>query len=329
MGMSLIIDEYFNKLTYYKSKINCIVREIESPERNKIYMFDESSNPTGTHKDRIACFHMKEYLKTVELNSVEVFPDISIISSGSSALALQKIIDFLGLKIKLKVLIDYRLNFEIKRNLENLGCILYESDLSLQLLSSSDILTLTNNKNGIESTNSKVFDNHSYPYYTDLYQSILKYEVEYCFLPFGSGELLFNLLFLSELNHKLSKKSTNFYAATVNIPDPDFNKLFSYFSPNRELINNEILRLKNNKLIGKDSNIYLLNKKYLGKALELAEKNNLNFEYSALAGLLLYIDLLPYIQVNGNVGIILTGNSNLYKNYKSTWLKRQLTLKLD
>jgi hypothetical protein len=98
-------------------------------------------------------------------------------------------------------------------------------------------------------------------------------------------------------------------AASINRPYPEFIKLFSSFLKGKEEIQSEITRLKFNCVIGGLSNIYTINNEVFEEAYNIATQNNLIFESSALAGLVLYLNMSSQIPVNRNVSIILTGKS--------------------
>lgn len=85
--------------------------QIEVPGFSNVWIKDESSNPTGTHKDRMAreiVVTYKDFLLAKEAGLTQgPLPQMSIISSGSAAFAIQYLLRQYGLP-NLKALVDYR-----------------------------------------------------------------------------------------------------------------------------------------------------------------------------------------------------------------------------
>jgi len=96
---------------------------IKTKKYGDITIINESNNPTGTHKDRMALSIAKMYRKIYRNNSKV---RLSIISSGSAAYAIQYACKKLQLP-SLKVLIDEeRKEVDI---LKKIGCEVYTYDL--------------------------------------------------------------------------------------------------------------------------------------------------------------------------------------------------------
>ena len=87
--------------------------EIDVPGFSNVWMKDESFNPTGTHKDRMAweiVVTYRDFLLAKERNLLKgPLPQMSIITSGSAAIAIQSMLRKYHLP-NLKVLIDYRID---------------------------------------------------------------------------------------------------------------------------------------------------------------------------------------------------------------------------
>ncbi|NOX71697.1 MAG: PLP-dependent lyase/thiolase [Candidatus Micrarchaeota archaeon] len=130
------------------------IKRIEVEDFSDVYIKDESVNPTGTHKDRMAwemVVTYKQLLLSKKLGRIGKLPQMSIISSGSAAIAVQTMLRKYGLP-NLKVLVDYRMKKSLKDYLVRIGCEVYETDLSKRILYTDDILKLTNNDGGIDIT---------------------------------------------------------------------------------------------------------------------------------------------------------------------------------
>src|SRR3990167_3556077 len=66
--------------------------QIEVPGFSNVWLKDESHNLTGTHKDRMGwemVVSYKEFLHAKKIGKIAVLPHLSILSSGSAALAIQ------------------------------------------------------------------------------------------------------------------------------------------------------------------------------------------------------------------------------------------------
>src|SRR3989338_7123 len=64
--------------------------KIEVPGFSNVWLKDESVNPTGTHKDRMAwemVVTYKQFLLAKKGGAIKKLPKLSILSSGSAALA--------------------------------------------------------------------------------------------------------------------------------------------------------------------------------------------------------------------------------------------------
>src|SRR3989338_7237225 len=89
--------------------------QIKVPGFTNVWLKDESSNPTGTHKDRMAweiVVTYRDFLLAKKRGQVKSeLPAMSIISSGSSAIAIQTQLKKYGLP-NLRVLVDANIDFK-------------------------------------------------------------------------------------------------------------------------------------------------------------------------------------------------------------------------
>jgi cysteine synthase len=115
--------------------------QIQVPRFSNVWLKDESVNPTGTHKDRMAWEIVVTYrdflLAEQRGQTTGPLPAMSLISSGSAAVAIQTQLNTYKLP-SLKVLVDASLHEESKQELTKLGCELYYADLSKRPLSSKE-----------------------------------------------------------------------------------------------------------------------------------------------------------------------------------------------
>ena len=119
-------------------------------------------------------------------------PQMSIISSGGAAIAIQTQLRKYGLP-NLKVLVDNKMNEQIIKSINKIGCEIYKTDFSKKILNSKDILKLTNNGGGFDITSSEALDPTT-RFYDWMSYEIINNNPDYCFIPFGTGNLYENVL---------------------------------------------------------------------------------------------------------------------------------------
>lgn len=294
--------------------------KIEVPGFTQVFLKDESTNPTGTHKDRMA---WEVLIKAKKYHIKEV----SIISSGSAAIAIQHMLNLFKVPTLLKVLVDRQMNPEIKQCLRDIGCKVYETDLSKKPLTGQEIRELTDNVQGIDITYREVLDRYNDNYYDWLSYEILNEAPMHCFIPFGTGDLFINVLIIAEreFNNRIFKHDPrfrgdinvishcNFIGATTHSPNTRLDKLFSYHLPSLKDYNDYLSSLIENKRIGEASAILDVEDEFLEEALALAREQNINCEPSGIAGLGLLLQNRNDIPKDEKILIVNTGRTH-YSN---------------
>src|SRR3989344_4119391 len=168
--------------------------KIKVPGFSDVWLKDESYNPTGTHKDRMAWEIMVTYRDFLLAKKRGHFkgqlPAMSIVSSGSAAIAIQTQLKKYELP-NLRVLIDINLNPEIILSMMKLGCEIFKTDLAKKSLHWKEILILTHNPDGFDITSSEALDPTT-RFYDWLSYEIINSSPAYCFIPFGTGHLFEN-----------------------------------------------------------------------------------------------------------------------------------------
>jgi len=295
--------------------------KIKVPGFSNVWLKDESVNPTGTHKDRMAwemVVTYRDFLLAKKENQVEgPLHTMSIISSGSAAIAIQTQLRKYGLP-NLKVLIEFNLPLEIKESLEKIGCELYETDLSRKALDSEEILKLTNNENGFDITSAEALD-PSTRFYDWLSYEIINSSPDYCFIPFGTGNLYENILNINKkegstkhhdprFKGKISiLKKCNFIGATSNNPETKATKLYSPHLPFSHFGEQWIRIYKFSGFCGPESNVYTVKEKYLDEAMKIAKSQKIECEESGIAGLALMLQMKNKLPRNKKMLIVNTG----------------------
>ncbi len=299
--------------------------QIQVPGFTNVWLKDESTNPTGTHKDRMAWEIVVTYwnfLQAKKRGQVKgTLPRMSIISSGSAAMAIQTMLKKYRLPA-LKVLIDFKTSKNVKDSLERIGCEVYETDLNRKPLDWTEILALTRNPSGIDITSDQALGPNT-RFYDWMSYEIINSTPDYCFIPFGTGNLYENILNINRVEVSTTKhdprfsgdrnvlKHCNFMGATTNNPHSKADKLYSPHLPFVHFNEQWIRSYKSAGYCGQESDVYIVKEKYIDKALKLAAKQGVEAEASGIAGLALLLQLKRKIPKDKKVLIVNTGKTLL------------------
>jgi hypothetical protein len=302
--------------------------KIQIPGFANVWLKDESTNPTGTHKDRMAwevVIKYKSLIEGMKYKNQDSLPQMSIISSGSAAIAIQHLFNLFKIPTRLKVLVDHNLNHNIKDSIRQIGCELYECNLAEKLLTSEEIKARTNNSNGIDITYREVLDPTHDNYYDWMSYEILREKPDYCFIPFGTGDLFINVLNIVKIeyfNSFVSKhdprffsdvdtlKKCSFLGASTVLPTSRLDKLFSSFLPSLDSFKKYIIELKEEyDCVGTETGIFNVDEKFVVQALNIASSLGINFEPSGMAGLALLLQMETQIPKKARILIVNTGRT--------------------
>ncbi len=299
--------------------------KIDVPGFSNVWLKDESANPTGTHKDRMAwemVVTYRDFLKAKKEGLIdEKIPQLSIITSGSAGIAIQTMLNRYKLP-PLKCLVDLNLKPEIVTKLENLGCELYFIDLSRKALTWKEILEYTENPNGIDVTSAEGLA-PSTRFYDWLSYEIINQSPDYCFIPFGSGHLYENVLNIAKRevasNHHDPRfkgnvstlKKCNYLGSTVNDPSSEADKLYAPHRPFLVFEEQWIRCYRLSGFCGSESNVYVVREKYIKEAMKIASEQGINAEPSGIAGLALLIQNADRIPKHAKILIVNTGMTKL------------------
>ncbi|MBL7661972.1 pyridoxal-phosphate dependent enzyme [bacterium] len=294
------------------------------PGFTNLWIKNENENLTGTHKDRMAWEIIVTYrnlLISKQRGVLEYLPAMSIISSGSAAVAIQNLLSAYELPA-LRVLVDFRLDPRIYQSLKKTGCLIYQTDLSTKPLSSTEILELTDNQQGFDITSSDALD-PSTRFYDWLSYEILNNNPEYCFIPFGTGHLYENILNVAK-KEVLGRshdprfsgsieivRNCNFYGATTNNAQSKANKLYSPHLPFARFDQQWIRTYRAAGFCGVKSDVHLVEEVFIDQALSLAQVQGIQGEASGLAGLALLLQFQDLIPKNSKIVIVNTGKTKL------------------
>lgn len=289
-------------------------RRIEVPGFSNVWLKDESTNPGGTHKARMA------WEVVIKAKRFQI-KEISLISSGSAAIAIQYFFNLFGATTTLKVLVDHRMKPEIKQAIRDMGSKVYETDLSAKPLTGKEIKELTDNHTGIDITYREILDRYSDNYYDWLSYEILNESPSHCFIPFGTGDLFINILIIAEreYNNRIYKhdprfrgnmnviSKCNFFGATSHNANTRLDKLFSYYLPSLKDYNDYLHSMMENARIGPQSGILDVEEEFVDEALEIAKSQNIVCEPSGISGLALLLQLRNDIPHDEKILIVNTG----------------------
>jgi len=259
--------------------------KIKAPGFSNVWLKDESVNPTGTHKDRMAweiVVTYRDFLLAKKRGQIKgQLPSMSVISSGSAAIAIQTQLRKYHLP-DLKVLADTGTNPAILAAMRKLGCGIYKTDLGRKPFQWSEILALTHNHNGFDITSSEALDPTT-RFYDWMSYEIINNSPDYCFIPFGTGNLYENVLNITKKeissDHHDPRfrgnveilRNCNFFGATSNNPESKADKLYSPHLPFVHYDEQWIRMYRYAGFCGPESNVYVLKESYLDKAISIAE----------------------------------------------------------
>jgi len=300
--------------------------KIKVPGFDNVWLKDESVNPTGTHKDRMAWEMVVTYRDFLLAKKRRRFngslPHLSIISFGSAAISIQSILRKYHLP-NLKILIDRKF-IEPKdlKFLRKLGCEIYETDLAKKPFSWREILTLTHNRNGFDITSNEALDPTT-RFYDWMSYEVINSSPDYIFIPFGTGNLYENILNVNkrEVSTKFhdprfkgsvaTLRKCNFLGATTNNPNSKADKLYSPHLPFVHYDEQWIRLYRTAGFCGPQSDVHLLKEEYLDEAIEIAKVQKINCEPSGISGLALMLQLRDKLPKNKKMLIVNTGKTKL------------------
>jgi len=298
--------------------------KIKVPGFSNVWLKDESVNPTGTHKDRMAWEMVVTYRGFLLAKKRRRFdgplPQMSIISFGSAAIAIQRMLKKYGLP-NLKVLIDRKFIESIDlKTLRKLGCEIYETNLTKKPFGWKEILTLTHNRNGFDITSNEALDPTT-RFYDWMSYEIINNSPDYVFIPFGTGNLYENILNVNkrEVSTKIHDprfkgdvevlRRCNFLGVTTNNPNSKADKLYSPHLPFVHYDEQWIRLYRAAGFCGPQSDVHLLKEEYLDEAIEMAESQGINCEPSGISGLALMLQLRNELPKDKKMLIVNTGKT--------------------
>lgn len=296
--------------------------KIEVPDFSNVWLKDESKNKTGTHKDRMAwemIVTYKEFLASKKAGRIKELPTLSILSSGSAALAIQTQLNKYGLP-NLHVLMDSHTGSDIISNLREIGCQIFLEELGRKTFDWEEILRLTNNEDGFDITSNEAYD-PTVRFYDWLSYEIINNDANYIFVPFGTGQLYENIMNIikKELNYKTNDprfkgnletlRRTSVLGATTSNPKSKADKLYAPFLPFANYSKQWIKFYRFTGLTGEMSQVYNLEEKYLEEAMKIANNQNVDCEPSGIAGLGLLLQVKDKIKKDSKILIVSTGKT--------------------
>ncbi len=298
--------------------------KIEVPRFSNVWLKDESHNKTGTHKDRMAwemIVTYKEFLISKKAGRIKELPILSILSSGSAALAIQTQLKKYELP-NLHVLMDSKTDINILNDLKKIGCKIFLEDLGKKTFDWEEILRLTDNEEGFDITSNEAYD-PTVRFYDWLSYEIINSDAEFIFVPFGTGQLYENIMNIvkKELNYKVNDprfkgnmeilKKTSILGATTTNPKSKADKLYAPFLPFANYSKQWIKFYRYTGLTGEMSQVYNLEEKYLDEAIKIADEQRINCEPSGIAGLGLLLQIKDTIPKDKKILIVNTGKTKL------------------
>ena len=187
-----------------------------------------------------------------------------------------------------------------------------------------DIKRLTENWNGIDITYRETLDPNLDNYYDWMSYEIINQEPNYCFIPFGTGDLFINILnivkkeYFNSFLHNSDPRYTgsietlkecNFFGATTSNKKTILDKLYSSFLPTYNEYVKFINELISYSCVGEKTSIRQLEETFVKQAIDLASDQNITFEPSGIAGLALLLQTKREIPRDAKILIVNTGKT--------------------
>lgn len=299
----------------------------------RLWIKDESWNPTGSHKDRWAweklLWYRGEIEKALLNHGARKGPvqlrAMSMISSGSAALALQTLLRLHRLP-PLRVVMDgTRTDPRVVAKLESIGAVVYPRDLDLEFLDENKVLDATENVGGLEITTRDIATPEHECFYDWLVCEILLLRPAYIFLPFGTGDLFTNILALlaNEATAKVRDKrleelsaddlrGIHILGATTDTPQTRMDKLYAKFRPTEAEIDLKRINLIKAGIIGDRSAVIPIKDSWAVKAAKRARDHNIRTELSGIAGLGLFLSLEADLPISPKDVVVIVNTGWMY-----------------
>ncbi|MBI4414608.1 MAG: hypothetical protein HY566_00010 [Candidatus Kerfeldbacteria bacterium] len=217
---------------------------------------------------------------------------------------------------------DVHLARDARKALIALGCEIYETNLGRKPLGWKEILALTHNDRGFDITSSEALDPTT-RFYDWLSYEIINNSPDYCFIPFGTGNLYENVLNITK--HEVSARHhdprfsgdiarlrrCNFLGATSNNINSKADKLYSPHLPFVHYDEQWIHLYRSAGFCGPESNVCPVEERFLDHAMTLASSQGFACEYSGIAGLALLLQRRRSIQKTKKILIVNTGKTKM------------------
>lgn len=293
-----------------------------------VWIKDESLNPTGTHKDRMAweiVVTYRDFLIAKRFGQLSgKLPHLSLITNGTAGIAVQTMLTKYRLP-NLKALVDASLDKKMVKALRQLGCEVYVTDLYRRSFDWRDILSLTHNFEGFDVTSNIGLD-PTIRFYDWMSYEIINNSPDYIFVPFGTGNLYENILNInkkeiSSMVHDPRFKGDakrlrhcNFIGATTNNSKSKADKLFSPHLPFLHYDEQWIRFYRSAGFCGPYSDVHIVREDLLDKAMESAESQGVKCEPSGIAGLAMMLQMKDTLPRRGKYLIVNTGKTKILSN---------------
>jgi hypothetical protein len=219
----------------------------------------------------------------------------------------------------LKVLTDGSTPQYLKSAMAEFGCQIYLADLSEKPFTCTEILQLTDNPGGVDISSRDMLDPINYVYYDWLSYEILNSDPDYCFIPFGTGDLFSNVLNISVREYLSSQhdprfegrvdqlSKCNFIGVTTRDKYSIMDKLYSPFLPFSHIKYKEIENYEEHGVCGTETSIRYLDDHFVNSAIGIAQQHSIVCEPSGIAGLGMLLEMKDEIDRDSKIVIVNTG----------------------
>ena len=289
---------------------------------------DPASNPTQTIKDRAAwelTTLFRDYARGLYLQkkaglldeniSSLCIPHLSLITAGNVGRAISPFFQKYGLP-PMKLLVDVHIPLSRLDLLKQLYADIYQVDLNEKLLTAQEIKMITHNENGVDITSVHVLEPHAIFYDWHVHE-VFNESPHQIFVPYGSGRLLENYLTWQQRtirNDTVGRKdprlqvpagkviSIDVFGVEPEQQDSCADKLTKNFNPFTIFDDQDISTLTSFSFTGKQTGVYKVKEKYIVEAQRILLDHSIMAEFSAAAGLALYLQLTDEQKINPRDG---------------------------
>ncbi len=275
---------------------------------------DESVNPTGTHKDRLALAIAEQFVYETKMFKYSVLQNdpetwkrrsdnlrdnsinrFSLITSGHGGMALATMFKKHELPPP-KLLLDTHTDPDIIEQLKKQNTDIYLIDLGMATLTTKDVLELTNNQLGSDLTSQNLdYDGYWRVYYQKLAEELFEQKPDQIYVPNGSGNLFEGILSAQTIDytagHGLHKKGKTINDIDVFGAEPETadTKAVMLYAPSKPFKYFDLKGIHKNTMGTDGPGVFTVSETGIEQAYQIYQKHHIQAGYSSATAMALYL----------------------------------------